>query len=147
MRLESQFWLSVDASAGPYACWPWSKSRSKQGYGRIFWRGHNHNAHRIAWELSRNQPADDHKVIDHLCRNPLCCNPHHLEEVTNRENVIVRGQGPFANRSRQTHCLRGHPFDKENTYIHKSRGVRVCRACHRNYERTRSAKINEVSPR
>jgi hypothetical protein len=27
-------------------------------------------------------------MIDHLCRETLCCNPEHLEAVTNRENTL-----------------------------------------------------------
>ena len=30
----------------------------------------------------------------------------------------------------KTHCGRGHPFDEANTYV-TPRGVRHCRACHR----------------
>lgn len=35
-----------------------------------------------------------------------------------------------------THCKRGHEFNEENTYISKQ-GRRMCRTCHRDYERQR----------
>lgn len=136
MRTELQFWNATDMTAGPYACWPWKNAKSKLGYGRICWRGHNHNAHRVAWEIYNNRKADPKKHVDHLCRNPSCVNPAHLELVNSRENTIVRTvKGNGAIRSRQTHCLRGHEFTSANTYLHKSRKVRVCRACHRDFER------------
>lgn len=31
--------------------------------------------------------------------------------------------------SQKTHCLRGHAFDSENTYIHPSSGSRQCKKC------------------
>jgi hypothetical protein len=40
--------------------------------------------------------------------------------------------------TRKTHCLRGHPFDEENTHVDKE-GGRSCRACHRERERARRA--------
>ena len=66
--------------------------------------------------------------LDHLCRNPLCVNPKHLEVVTQGVNVL-RGVGPSAINAAKTHCIRGHLFDKANTRITKY-GHRQCRACH-----------------
>lgn len=75
-------------------------------------------------------PIPDDLELDHLCRNPPCCNPLHLEAVTHAENV-ARGQG----NGSQTHCPKGHPYDEANTYIRKATakrgGGRMCRACRR----------------
>jgi hypothetical protein len=60
----------------------------------------------------------------------ICCNPTHLEPVTNRENSI-RGDGPRLTHERvfeRTHCLSGkHLFDEKNTYWYKGR--RRCKQC------------------
>lgn len=127
----------VDVDTG---CWNWQKSRNELGYGRIGigsrtdgTRGVGH-AHRVSYETFVG-PIPEGLHIDHLCRNPSCVNPEHLEPVTVWVNVIERGQGPVARQSRQTHCKRGHPFDEENTY--HNRGKRYCRACVRNANRER----------
>jgi hypothetical protein len=124
---EQKFWQKVVKTLG---CWIWTGAkRGRMGHGHCQWRGRMKGAHIVAYELLVGLVPDG-LDLDHTCRNPACVNPAHLEPVTHRENVIVRGTGPFAQRARQTHCLRGHEFTPENTYIHKSRGVRVCRKCH-----------------
>jgi hypothetical protein len=41
---------------------------------------------------------------------------------------------PSSVNREKTHCLNGHEFDPENTYI-TTRGERSCRTCHREYQR------------
>lgn len=100
-------------------------------------------AHRIAYELVRGQVPEG-LVLDHLCRNRACCNPDHLEAVTNYVNVVVRGEGLSARHARAAHCKRGHAFTDDNTYI-TPKGARVCRVCQRRREaRYRLRKTQEV---
>lgn len=122
---EERFWEKVDkdgplfADLGP--CWLWTGGTS-YGYG-LFW---NVPAHRWAYEnLVGPIPPGLH--IDHLCRNPPCVNPAHLEPVTVRENTL-RGVGTSAQNARKTYCIHGHPFSDENTYRPPS-GGRYCRTC------------------
>lgn len=42
-------------------------------------------------------------------------------------------------RRQGAHCIHGHPFDKENTYV-TSKGARVCRTCKQHYQRTFKAR-------
>lgn len=72
----------VDPETG---CWVWLKSRSELGYGRMNRRGTVYYAHRVYYERHKG-PIPKGLCIDHLCRNPPCVNPDHLEAVTNAEN-------------------------------------------------------------
>ena len=115
-------------------CWEWQGCRVS-GYGRMFIGSRKDNSrkaaqtHRLMYqELVGPIPEGLH--LDHLCRNPPCCKPDHLEPVTSRENTIVRGVGGAADQARQTHCKRGHEFTPDNTYRDRH-NKRHCRTCHR----------------
>lgn len=119
------------------ACWLWGgQILQDSGYGRVFlgyrWidgrrRQTWARAHRYSFELLVG-PIPEGLTLDHLCRVRHCVNPAHLEPVTIGVNVL-RGFGPGALSKRKTHCLRGHPFDTENTLY--CQGFRYCRACMR----------------
>jgi hypothetical protein len=119
-----RFWSRVDKTD---SCWVW-RNAPAPGYGTIGFGGRNFMAHRVSWELTHG-PIPRGLVVDHLCRNPSCVNPAHLECVRQRENVI-RGIGP-ASRALATHCQRGHEFTPSNTsWIRNKWGrVRKCRQC------------------
>ena len=128
MDIITRFWEKVEAS--PADCWNWTASKNHKGYGR-FWDGTRKvRAYRFLWEQI-NGVIPEGLELDHLCRNPSCVNPQHLEIVTRRENVM-RGRLPEIMRQRQlikTHCPRGHPYDNKNTHINPATGARECRAC------------------
>lgn len=115
-------------------CWNWAGS-SNGGYGQIGAggdRGKTLSVHRVVYE-SMVGPIPAGLTIDHLCRNPLCVNPKHLEAVTQRVNVL-RGTAPTAINARKTHCKWGHPFDENNTGSVKNRW-RYCLRCSRSSSR------------
>ena len=72
----------VDPQTG---CWEWTGAM-RGGYGVLHQGGASVAAHRVIYERYRGSisPGLD---IDHLCRNPSCVNPDHLEPVTRAENV------------------------------------------------------------
>lgn len=116
-------YVKVDAETG---CWVWTGAKQKDGYGTISDNGRR-PAHRVSYERFVG-PLIKGLTIDHLCRNRLCVNPDHLEQVTFKENVL-RGVGPTAVNARKTHCIRGHELTKENI-LPNAKG-RVCRQCNR----------------
>lgn len=78
-------------------CWEWMFNRNQAGYGRISVKGRKMLVHRVVYEIATGTLPPE---LDHLCRNPPCCNPAHLEPVTHAENMA---------RRRQWVCARGHP--------------------------------------
>jgi hypothetical protein len=116
----------------PAECWEWKGRLDRYGYGvtrsrhggDAIWIG----AHRVAYLLEyRLIPSG--LVIDHLCRNRKCCNPRHMEAVTNREN-IHRG----ALMDDGISCRNGHPRTLGSTRISPT-GVKICRECERQSRR------------
>jgi hypothetical protein len=107
-------------------CLVWTGASSK-GYGQAGLEGRTWRIHRLSYVLFVGA-LDPALEIDHLCRNTLCVNPEHLEQVTTRTNLL-RGDGPSGKSARQTHCIHGHPFSGDNLYIHD--GARHCRVCRR----------------
>lgn len=128
---ESRFWAFVNKN-GPVhpdlktRCWIWSGRTGYWGYGRLGVNYKTIYAHRFAYELLVGEIPEG-LVIDHLCRNTACVNPSHLEPVSQGVNTL-RGVGPASINSSKTHCVNGHPFDDENTYI-RNDGRRQCRIC------------------
>lgn len=121
-----RFWPKVRMT---HTCWVWTASTRDGEYGqfrdddqaKVF-------AHRWAYEWFVG-PIPAGLTIDHLCRNPRCVNPAHLEPVTSKINTL-RGNTLAAVNARLTACRRGHPFDAANTHVN-ARGSRVCLACNR----------------
>lgn len=124
-----RFWSNVDASGD---CWEWTGGRYDNGYGcfsnlRPDTKRRTYLSHRESWRMLVG-PLTPGLTIDHLCRNRLCVNPMHLEEVTRGANVL-RGFGKTAVAAKRTHCKWGHDF-KESEDWPDSRGRRRCYLCY-----------------
>ena len=142
VRLPSsdRFWAKVDRSG---ECWVWNGARDKRGYGRVGIKEQGISktflAHRVAF-LYENVVPEGFE-LDHLCRNPSCVRPAHLEVVTHTENVGRGFAGVLNNHmTRRTECVNGHPLSGDNLYRRRGSGVRECKECRReNVRRWRAA--------
>jgi hypothetical protein len=82
----------------PDDAWP-----NLNGYYRVTLSGGARvYAHRRAYERVHG-PIPEGLVLDHLCRNRWCCNPEHLQPVSNMENIL-RGESPPARNARKQCC-------------------------------------------
>lgn len=133
-----RFWRKVDPF-GPISehvpdrgrCWLWLGARDPNGYGRFGVQRSTLLAHRFAYELFVG-PIPEGATIDHLCFNPACVNPRHLDPCTGPENTRrAAAAGRMAERwnTNLTHCKHNHEFTPENTRIGGSRRERHCRTC------------------
>lgn len=128
-------------------CWPWIGSASAQGYGRIYVHPDGpRQAHRVLYEIMVG-PIPDGLQLDHLCKNPACVRPDHLEPVTGAENRR-RSEGPAGINARKTHCKNGHPLDADDLIVRDGRSseavaMRSCRACHNARQRAYNSRTRE----
>lgn len=118
----------------PDSCWVIPNRPNADGYVRISIGAVKMMSHRVALrEIGIDIPIGFE--VDHLCRNRACCNPAHLEVVTHQENMR-RGTGRDRINAAKTHCIRGHEFTIENTYVNP-KGGRQCKECRRETDRLR----------
>ena len=84
---------AVQRLADP-VCHVWTGERDAGGYGVVRYRVLARNrrprtkrkkAHTYYYREIVGSPGDG-MTLDHLCNNPACCNPNHLEPVTYAEN-------------------------------------------------------------
>ena len=101
-KAAERFWSKVDK--GP-ECWTWTAATAN-GYGAFYLGRSNKRvelmgAHRWSYLINVG-PIPDGLVLDHLCRNPRCVNPEHLEPVTPQVNAERGLWGDL-----KTHCPAG----------------------------------------
>ena len=60
--------------------------KTRQGYGKIKYKGKPYLAHRLFWILNKGE-LQENKCVLHHCDNPSCFNLDHLFVGTNADNV------------------------------------------------------------
>lgn len=125
-RLRAKY--TVDGSTG---CWVWNGAKGDLGYGVFRYQGRNQPVHRASYKMHKGEIPKG-LVLDHLCRNPSCINPDHLEPVTQLENVNrgVSAQTKRAAAAAKTHCRNGHPYSENEIFV-GAKNKRRCKQCQR----------------
>lgn len=67
-------------------CWDWKQSTDGR-YGQAYMFGMKFKSHWLA-AVAWGHVFRRHHVTAHRCNNTLCCNPGHLEPVSQSENIM-----------------------------------------------------------
>lgn len=119
-------------------CWLWVSNFSKDGYGRLKFKGVTTLANRFSYALHNGAFKKD-LLVCHSCDVPRCVNPNHLWLGTCAENHKDRDAKGRQAGMKKTHCPKGHEYAGQNLaiYIDKSLNKsRRCKECHRAANRT-----------
>jgi len=117
-KLPIQRFLSKIKIIG--SCWIWQGYTDQYGYSRMFVNKKQKSGHRFIYEYYHDG-INPNLIIDHLCRNPPCVNPEHLELVT---PLINNRRGIGNGNKEKTHCPYGHEYSGIS-----SQGKRICKIC------------------
>jgi hypothetical protein len=116
------------------SCWIWTGPIDNR-YGRVSryqketHRKHRIGAHRLSYSIYIG-PLINGMEIHHICNNPVCVNPAHLQQVTHKQHTRLSNSICSIN-ARATHCREGHAYDATNTYLTPNRKGRSCNICRR----------------
>jgi hypothetical protein len=86
--IKVRFWAKVKKGGGD-ECWPWTATKTKNGYGQLNISGKMCSSHRIskAIDMGLNHPGEIALSVLHSCDNPSCCNPSHLFLGSQKDNM------------------------------------------------------------
>lgn len=93
MPLGDRLLANIDPDHTPDECWPWIGSTADSGYGRLYFEGEVHLAHRLMFLHVHGRWPTPQAL--HLCDRPSCVNPRHLMEGDHSENMRQKARaGP-----------------------------------------------------
>jgi HNH endonuclease len=133
---QCALWRSMEARIQKdpeLGCWLWTGAWKREGYGEVTIKGEVCYVHRVMYERFCG-PIPEGYHLHHLCWHRHCVNPAHLLAVSPREHQDFEWRNIGFQNKAKTHCLNGHEFNEQNTYI-TANGGRDCRVCHNEFEK------------
>lgn len=76
-QAEARFWRYVRQDPDDGACWVWTGSQNRAGYGVAHAGREKHLAHRLAYQLIAG-PIPAGMFVRHTCGRRSCVRPDHL---------------------------------------------------------------------
>lgn len=115
-------------------CWEWTGAHLQTGYASVHVPGSGQTqsgVHRVLYELLIGPiPAGLH--LHHLCQNPGCVRPAHLQPISQAEHSRHHDfLGTYAREVKPTRpaCRNGHQYPAEPRI--DGRGARLCKICNK----------------
>ena len=136
IRIFSKIQISTERFFNNDPCWEWTASKFPvTGYAQFEVVGLSTKlAHKVLYLLFVGSVPVG-LVCDHLCKNPICVNPCHIDIVPQRINVL-RGDSVAGQNMRKTHCIHGHPLFGDNLRLYRRKSGRmkgalrrICKTC------------------
>lgn len=129
MVTEEGFYAKLKVTPNEFferPCLIWTGSLNKWGHGRVWFEEEFIAAHRLAWWLFfGNDPVDQ---VNHLCDIPSCCEPTHLYDGTQEQNM----QDKLRRIQSTPYFSCGHPRIEDNFKISITKNGKQnigCREC------------------
>lgn len=97
--LSARFWMKVDRSGGPDACWTWLGAPTARGYGQFMQQGYRDYVHRMSLQAAQRVWLTTEELVDHKCHTRLCVNPQHLHVADPSLNGQNRAGASAASKS------------------------------------------------
>ena len=104
-----RFLAKVKDISSEISCWEWTGNKDKDGYGVFFLLRRNRRAHRVSYYAYKGDIPKGF-VVHHICKNPGCVNPNHLEVRSIYDNLMDSNNVGAINK-RKKYCKNGHEFD------------------------------------
>lgn len=130
MQRRAMEFLRKKCAWAPNGCLEYQgKITSRSGHLQYVFRKRHWPAHRFVYAMLVADPGDLHVL--HTCDNPKCMNIDHLWLGTQRDNSLDMVRKGRQKYMKKTTCVRGHPYDDQNTLRYGARKWRNCKICTR----------------
>ena len=117
LSLKDRVLKGMDIKDLKTGCVNWKMYRNPDGYGQFGFNGKKVFAHRSSYEVFIGEIPKGF-IVRHICDNPSCVNPEHLEIGTKQDNsndCISRGRFPLGEKhwnttlsNEQVVCIRDY---------------------------------------